>query len=93
MCVDISLSVCPRAYLKNSMPKLNEIICTCYAWLWLDAPLTTMRCSALCISGLVDDFTLWHLGVGSIDVGAVLQQQIYQLRTWGEVCWQFSLFL
>jgi len=33
------------------------------------------------------------LGVGSIDVGAVLQQQIYQLRTWGEVCWQLSLFL
>jgi len=52
-----------------------------------------MRCSALCISGLVDDFTFWHLGVGSIDVGAVLQQQIYQLRTWGEVCWQLSLFL
>jgi len=50
-----------------------------------------MRCSALCISGLVDDFTFWHLGVGSIDVGAVLQQQIYQLRTWGEVCWQLSL--
>ena len=60
MCVEIFLSVCPRAYLKNSMPKLNEIICTCYAWLWLDAFLTTMRCSALCVSGLVDDFTFWH---------------------------------
>jgi len=36
------VSVCPLAYLKNHMCKL-ETFCTWYLWPWLGSPLTTLQ--------------------------------------------------
>jgi len=44
----VYLSVCPLAYLKNDMAKLNENFYACYWWPWFGSPLTTVqRCVLL----------------------------------------------
>jgi len=33
--IDVSLYVCPLAYLKTRMSKFHEVFCACFLWLWL----------------------------------------------------------
>ena len=43
VCLSLSLSVCPRAYLLNCWTDLCEICCADLLWLWLGHPLAALR--------------------------------------------------
>jgi len=91
------MSVCLFAYRKNHTFKLHEVFCTCYLGPWLD-PLTTME--YVMYFRYVDGVMFSHngrfvaLGVGNIDVTAVLDTKYSQLvinfqRTprWRHIAW------
>jgi len=60
VCMSVCVSVCSLACLKKThKSKLHEIVCTCYLWLWLGPPLTTVQCV---VCGFVDEIMYSHNG-------------------------------
>jgi len=57
----MSVSVCPRSYLRNDISDLHEIFCPCYLWPLLGP---RRRNDTLCISGFVDDVIFAHKLIG-----------------------------
>jgi len=43
ICMFVSLSVCPLAYLKNHMSKFHQILYTCYMWPRLDTAMRAVQ--------------------------------------------------
>jgi len=63
-----------RLHISKTTSKLHQIVCPCYLWLWFSPHLTTWCTSTLWLTScfhIMDDMVCC---VGSIDVGAVLQQ-------------------
>ena len=85
--VVMSMCLSVRSNVSKITSKLREIFCTCYLWLWLGPPLTTMQC--VMYFSFVADVMFAHNGpYDAWLIGCMLRGQSHDVysSTVGFVC-------